>query len=47
MKLIASTGIVFKVTNQGTGVGRGLLCGLAAVALLKLHQLVGVLSHFA
>ena len=37
MKLVASSGIVFKVTNQGTGVGHGLLCGLAAVALLKLH----------
>ena len=47
MKLVASTGVVFKVTNQGARVGHGLLGWLAAVALLKLHQLVGVLSHFA
>ena len=47
MKLIASTGVKLKVTNQGTGVGHGLLCGLAAVALLKLHQLVCLFGHFA
>ena len=47
MELVASTSVVFKVTNQVARVVHGLLGWLAAVALLKLHQLVGVLSHFA
>ena len=47
VELVASAGVKLKIARQSPGIGHGLLRWLAAVALLELHQLVGMFSHFA